>query len=88
MNYSKLLDIEVEFVSELGKTELSLREILKLTKGSIIDLKKPVGGAVKSYVNGRMLGKGEVIVCDKNLAIRINEILDSNRVTDNLSSLL
>lgn len=88
MNYSKLLDIEVEFVSELGRTELSLKEILKLTKGSVIDLKKPTGEAVKSYINGRMLGKGEVIVCGKNLAVRINEILDSSKATDNLSSLL
>lgn len=85
MNYSGLLDMEVEFVSDLGQTELSLEEILKLKKGSIIDLKKPAGESVESYVNGRILGKGEVMVYEKNLAIRINEILDSSAVLYHLS---
>ena len=80
MDYSGLLDMEVEFVSDLGETEASVAEILKYEKGSIIDLKKPAGESVESYVNGRILGKGEVMVYEKNLAIRINEILDSSAV--------
>jgi flagellar motor switch protein FliN len=85
MNYSGLLDMEVEFIADLGETELTIAEILKLTKGSIIDLKKPAGESVESYVNGRILGKGEVMVYEKNLAIRINEILDSSAVLYHLS---
>ena len=85
MNYSGLLDMEVEFVSDLGETELSVAEILKLKKGSIIDLNKPAGESVESYVNGRILGKGEIMVYEKNLAIRINEILDSSAVLYHLS---
>lgn len=85
MDYSGILDMEVEFVADLGETYLSLKEILKLEKGSIIDLKKPAGESVESYVNGRILGKGEVMVYEKNLAIRINEILDSSAVLYYLS---
>ena len=85
MNYAGLLDMEVEFSSDLGETVLTVAELLKLTKGSIIDLKKPAGESVESYVNGRILGKGEVMVYEKNLAIRINEILDSSAVLYHLS---
>ncbi len=85
MDYSGILDMEVEFVSDLGETELSVAEILQLEKGSIIDLKKPAGESVESYVNGRILGKGEVMVYEKNLAIRINEVLDSSAVLYHLS---
>ena len=85
MNYAGLLDMEVEFTSDLGETVLTVSELLKLTKGSIIDLKKPAGESVESYVNGRILGKGEVMVYEKNLAIRINEILDSSAVLYHLS---
>ena len=85
MNYSGLLDMEVEFISDLGETELSIADILQLEKGSIIDLKKPAGESVESYVNGRILGKGEVMVYEKNLAIRINEVLDSSAVLYHLS---
>lgn len=85
MDYSGLLDMEVEFISDLGETELSVGEILQLKKGSIIDLKKPDGESVETYVNGRILGRGEVMVYEKNLAIRINEVLDSSAVLYHLS---
>jgi flagellar motor switch protein FliN/FliY len=85
MDYSGILDMEVEFVADLGETELSVKEILQFEKGSIIDLKKPAGESVESYVNGRILGKGEVMVYEKNLAIRINEVLDSSAVLYYLS---
>ena len=85
MNYSGLLDMEVEFVADLGETEASVKEILKYEKGTIIDLKKPAGESVESYENGRILGKGEVMVYEKNLAIRINEVLDSSAVLYHLA---
>ena len=85
MDYSGILDMEVEFVADLGETELTVREVLQFEKGSIIDLKKPAGESVESYVNGRILGKGEVMVYEKNLAIRINEVLDSSSVLYYLS---
>jgi len=85
MDYSGLLDMEVEFVAILGETEESLAEILKWEKGTIIDLRKPAGESVESYVNGRIIGKGEVMVYEKNLAIRINEVLDSSAVLYHLS---
>ncbi|MDY5557470.1 FliM/FliN family flagellar motor switch protein, partial [Helicobacter sp.] len=48
--------------------------------GSIIDLQKPAGESVEIFINGRIIGKGEVMVYEKNLAIRVNEILDSNAI--------
>lgn len=79
-HYSGLLDMEVVFMAELGSTTLTVREVLHLEKGSIIDLQKPAGESVETFVNDRIIGKGEVMVYEKNLAIRINEILDSNAV--------
>jgi flagellar motor switch protein FliN/FliY len=77
-DYSNLLDTEVLFESDLGRVDMSIREILNLQRGSIIDLKKPAGESAEVYVNGRILGKGEVMVYEKNLAIRLNEVLDAN----------
>jgi len=78
--YENLLDINVDFIAELGTTFLSIEEILKLSKGSVVDLKKPAGESVELYINKKIFGKGEVMVYEKNLAIRINEILDSKSV--------
>ncbi len=78
--YENLVDINVDFISELGTTTMSIRELLKLDKGSVIDLEKPAGESVELFVNNKIFGKGEVMVYEKNLAIRINEILDSKTV--------
>jgi flagellar motor switch protein FliN/FliY len=77
-DYRHLLDTEVIFESDLGRVEMSLRDILNLQKGSVIDLNKPAGESAEVYINGRIIGKGEVMVYEKNLAIRINEVLDAN----------
>jgi len=84
-DFTPLLDIEVEVTSYLGETELTLSEILHLGVGSVIDLHKPAGESVEAYVNGRIIGKGEVMVYEHNLAIRINEILDADAVLYYLS---
>jgi len=85
MDYEGLLDMEVEFIADLGQTSLSIKDILALQKGSVIDLSKPAGESVEAYVNNRIIGKGEVMVYEKNLAIRINEVLDSTSVIYYLS---
>ena len=77
-DYEELLDTEVLFESDLGRVEMSLREILTLQRGSVIDLRKPAGESAEVYINGRIIGKGEVMVYEKNLAIRLNEVLDAN----------
>ena len=53
---------------------------MQFEKGSIMDLQKPAGESVEIYINGRIVGKGEVMVYEKNLAIRVNEVLDSNAI--------
>jgi len=78
--YEDLMEINVDFSSELGVTNLSIAELLKLKKGSVIDLEKPAGESVELFVNDKIFGKGEVMVYERNLAIRINEILDSKSV--------
>lgn len=79
-SYDELMDISVDFIAELGTTTISINELLKFESGSVIDLEKPAGESVELYINNRIFGKGEVMVYERNLAIRINEILDSKSV--------
>jgi flagellar motor switch protein FliN/FliY len=77
-NYDKLIDVSVTLVTELGSTNISMRDFLQLKTGTVLDLKKPAGESVELYVNKKIVGRGEVMVYEENLAIRINEILDSD----------
>ena len=84
-DYGGLLDMEIVFEADLGRVDMTLRDILKLEKGSVIDLQKAAGESVDVYINSRIVGKGEVMVYEKNLAIRLNEVLDSNAILYYLS---
>jgi flagellar motor switch protein FliN/FliY len=84
-DYSGLLDMDILFEADLGRVDMPLREILKLEKGSVIDLQKAAGESIDVYINTRIIGKGEVMVYEKNLAIRLNEVLDSNAILYYLS---
>jgi flagellar motor switch protein FliN/FliY len=79
-DYEKLSDISISLITDLGQTSLNTSEILKLKKGSVIDLQKPAGESVEIYVNNKIVGKGEVMVYEENLAVRINEILDADSI--------
>ncbi len=80
LTYEKIADIKVNFIAELGSVEVSIRQLLSLQNGSVIDLQKPAGESVELYINNKIFGKGEVMVYEKNLAIRINEILNSKDI--------
>jgi flagellar motor switch protein FliN/FliY len=81
--YEKLTDISISLTTDLGQTSLKTSEFLKLKKGSVIDLNKPAGESVEIYVNNKIIGKGEVMVYEENLAVRINEILDADSIIKN-----
>ena len=78
--FETISDISVNITTDLGQTMLTTADILKLKEGSIIDLKKPAGESVEIFVNNKVIGKGEVMVYEDNLAVRINEVLDADTI--------
>ena len=60
---------------ELGRTNRSVKEVLELSTGSIIELDKLAGEPVDILVNQRVVAKGEVVVIDENFGVRVTDIL-------------
>lgn len=73
-NLNLLLDIRMGLIVELGRTEMHLKDILKLTKGSIIELDRLSGEAVDLFVNNKLIARGEVVVIDDNFGLRITQL--------------
>lgn len=69
-----LADIPVEATVELGRAKVTLREVLELAEGSIINLDKPAGEALDIKVGGKTIGQGEVIAVDDFYGIRITKV--------------
>jgi len=70
-----LHDVEMEVTAELGRTHMSVRELLSMIPGTVIELDRAAGAPADLLVNGRLIARGEVVVIDENFGIRITEIV-------------
>lgn len=74
-NIDLIMDVQLEVTVELGRTKRSIKDILELAPGSIIELNKLSGEPIDILVNGKTVAKGEVVVIEENFSIRVTEIL-------------
>jgi flagellar motor switch protein FliN/FliY len=74
-NLDLLLDIPLKVTVELGRTQRTIKSILELTQGSIIELDKLAGEPVDILVNNKLIAKGEVVVIDENFGVRVTDIV-------------
>ncbi|MDB6034821.1 MAG: fliN [Verrucomicrobiales bacterium] len=74
-NLAILLDIPVQVTVELGSCNLSMKEILQLAPGSVVQLDKVANAPVDLYVNERLFARGEVVVVEDQYGIKVTEIV-------------
>lgn len=73
----KLLDdVELEVSIELGRTQMYIEDVLRLGVGSVVELDKLAGDPVDVLVNGRLVARGEVLVLNDCLCVRVSEIVN------------
>ncbi len=77
-NLDILLDIPLQVTVQLGKTKRTVKEILELSPGSIIELDKLAGEPVDILINNRPIAQGEVVVIDENFGVRVTDILSQS----------
>ena len=70
-----LKDVDLNVKIELGRAEMTIEDILKLTNGSVVELDKLAGDPVDVLVNEQLIARGEVLVVNDNFCVRINEII-------------
>ncbi len=81
-----LLDVPLEISVELGRVRMTVREVVDLGTGSIVEVDKAAGEPVDVMVNGRLVAKGEVVVIEDNFGVRITEILNPHERFGRLES--
>ena len=79
---SVLLDLSLSVSIELGRTKMTVQEILRLGRGSVIQLDRLAGEPIDIYVGDRRFAEGEVVVIDEHFGIRITRVLSSSPVVD------
>ncbi len=76
-----LYDLQLPVSIELGRTNMLIRDILRLGRGSVVEFDKLVSEPVDVLINGKKVAEGEVVVIDKHFGIRITTLIDpSDRI--------
>ena len=82
---SRVLDIPIEITAILGRTKMSLNEILELGRGSLIELDTLENQEVEILVNGKKVAYGQVVISNQNFGIKITEVLEPEDLVDRKS---
>lgn len=68
-------DVPVNIQAVLGRANLEVAALLRLARGSVIELDRKVGEAIDIYVNNRLVARGEVVVVENRLGVTMTEII-------------
>lgn len=83
-NMELIKDVPLQVTVRLGKSRMTIEEILDLGEGSIIELDKLAGETVDLLVNGKLVAKGEVVVIDENFGFRVKDIVSPRERLNNI----
>lgn len=70
-----ILDIPVTISMEIGRTQISIRNLLKLNQGSVVELDRLAGEPLDVLVNGTLIAHGEVVVVNEKFGIRLTDVI-------------
>ena len=74
-DFAAVYDVPVNIQAVLGRSSMQVSSLLRLTRGSVIELDRKVGEAIDIYVNDRLVARGEVVVVDGRLGVTMTEII-------------
>ncbi|MCP3851027.1 MAG: flagellar motor switch protein FliN [Gammaproteobacteria bacterium] len=75
VNLDVILDVPVDISMEIGRTKLSIRNLLKMNQGSVIELDRLAGEPMDVLVNGTLIAHGEVVVVNDKFGIRLTDVI-------------
>lgn len=73
-----LMDLALPVAIELGRTQLLIRDILDLQRGSVVEFEKLASEPVDILINGKKMAEGEVVVIEKHFGIRVTNLVDAS----------
>ncbi len=74
-NIHLLLDVPLQVTVELGRTRMTVKDVLELGKGAVVELERLAGEPIDVLVNGKLIAKGEVVVIDESFGVKITSIV-------------
>lgn len=83
-NLDMILDIPVTLSMEIGRTRISIRNLLQLNQGSVVELDRLAGEPMDVLVNGTLVAHGEVVVVNEKFGVRLTDVVSAEERIRNL----
>lgn len=83
-NLKLLENIQVRMTVEVGRTQITIRDLLRLNEGSVVELDRLVGDPLDILINGTMIAKGEVVMVGDRFGVRFGEIAELEKRMESL----
>lgn len=74
-NLDFLLDVELQVAVEVGRSKMSIQQLLQLSQGSVIELAKLAGEPLDIYINDRLVARGEAVIVNEKFGVRVTDII-------------
>ena len=84
LNLDLIMDVRLMLTLEVGRTRISVRNLLSLTQGSVVELDKLAGEPLDVLVNGTLVAHGEVVVVNEKFGIRLLDVVSPEKRVETL----
>jgi len=79
-----LLDVPLEVSVELGRSKVLIKDLLQMREGSVVELDKMAGEPLEVYVNSRLIARGEAVVVDDKVGLRLTDVVSPSERLEKL----
>lgn len=79
VDVERILDVPVQLTAELGRTRITIKSLLQLSQGSVVELDGLAGQPLDVLINGYLIAQGEVVVVNEKYGIRLTDIVKIGR---------
>jgi len=83
-NLKVLENIEVVMTVEVGRTEITIRDLLRLNEGSVVELDRLAGDPLDILVNNTKIARGEIVMVGERFGVRFGEIVDPEKRVESI----
>lgn len=84
-NLEVVMDIPVRLSMEVGSTSVSIRKLLGLNRGSVVELDRLAGEPLDVLINGRLIAHGEVVVVNDKFGVRLHDVVSAKKRIESLN---
>lgn len=80
-----ILDVMLQVTVEVGRTRMTIQDLLQLGQGSVVELEKLAGEPLDIYVNGKHIARGEAVIVNEKFGVRLTDIVSTEDRVDSLT---